>query len=144
MWYAQENYKPKFMIDLATLTGAVIIALGHENAGFFANDDNLAKALTQAAEQEDEGAWRLPLGAGYSKQIKSQFADIKNVGGRPAGSITAAAFLERFVQDGVPWIHLDIAGVSGRSTDTVYAPKGASAWGVRTLDRLIRNKMETS
>ncbi len=142
MWYAQQTYKPKFMIDLATLTGAMVMALGHENAGYFSNDDDLSKALNKAAEQEDEGAWRLPLGQGYADQLKSNLADVKNVGGRPAGAITAAEFLQRFVKPETAWVHIDIAGVSSQAKNTIYATKGASGWGVRTLDRLIRNELE--
>ena len=142
MWYAQETFKPVGMIDLATLTGAVIVALGHENAGVFSNDDSFAQSLLKAASAEDEGAWRMPLGSGYVRQLKSRVADLKNVGGRPAGSITAAEFLHRFVQDGVPWAHIDIAGVASRSSETTFAPKGASGWGVLTLNRLIADAYE--
>ncbi|MDJ0639565.1 MAG: leucyl aminopeptidase [Paracoccaceae bacterium] len=142
MWYAQERFEPVAMVDLATLTGAVIIALGHENAGVFSNDDALSKAFLSAAEAEGEGAWRLPLGAGYDKQLKSRVADMKNVGGRPAGSITAAQFLARFVKEETPWIHLDIAGVASLKTATKLAPKGATGWGVLALNRLISNKYE--
>ncbi|MBJ3761715.1 leucyl aminopeptidase [Maribius pontilimi] len=142
MWYAQERFKPSGMIDLATLTGAIIIALGHDNAGVFSNDDGLCEAFLKAARAEDEGAWRMPLGDPYAKQLDSNIADVKNVGGRPAGSITAAEFLHRFVQDDVPWCHLDIAGVASTKADSPYAPKGASGWGVRALDRLIRDTLE--
>ena len=142
MWFAQEEYEPVAMVDLATLTGAVIIALGHENAGVFANDDPLAKAFLGAAESEGEGAWRLPLGPGYDKLIKSNFADMKNVGGRGAGSITAAQFLQRFVKEGQPWMHLDIAGVAATKTESTHAPKGASGWGVMSLDRMIKDSYE--
>lgn len=142
MWYAQERFEPVAMIDLATLTGAVIIALGHENAGVFSNNDDLAKAFLTAAEKEAEGAWRLPLGPGYDKQLKSRVADMKNVGGRPAGSVTAAQFLARFVKERTPWIHLDIAGVASVKTGTKFAPKGATGWGVLALNRLIADKYE--
>ena len=142
LWYAQERFKPRAMVDLATLTGAVIIALGHENAGTFANDDAFAAAFLAAAAAEGEGAWRLPLGPAYDKLIKSRIADIANVGGRPAGSVTAAQFLKRFVKDETPWIHLDIAGVAYVSKDGELAPKGATGWGVRALDRLIRDGYE--
>ena len=143
MWYAQERFEPVAMVDLATLTGAVIIALGHENAGVFANDDTLAKAFLSAAEAEGEGAWRLPLGPGYDKQLESRVADMKNVGGRPAGSVTAAQFLARFVKEETPWIHLDIAGVASISSGTKFAPKGATGWGVLALNRLIADKYES-
>jgi leucyl aminopeptidase len=142
MWYAQDRFNPAGMIDLATLTGAIIIGLGHENAGVFSNDDSLCNAFLKAAEAEDEGAWRMPLGKAYDDQLKSRIADMKNVGGRPAGSITAAQFLQRFVKDGTPWIHLDIAGVASVTADTSYAPKGATGWGVRALDRLVRDSFE--
>lgn len=142
LWYAQQTFKPCGMVDLATLTGAVIVALGHENTGIFSNDDTLCTALLKAAAAEGEGAWRLPLGDAYDKLLKSRIADMKNVGGRPAGSITAAQFLQRFVKPEVPWIHLDIAGTALLKTDSTFAPKGATGWGVRTLDRLIRDKFE--
>ena len=138
MWYAQERFKPAAMIDLATLTGAVIIALGHHKAGVFANDDALCEAFLKAAAETGEGAWRLPLDPAYDKQIKSRVADMKNVGGRPAGSVTAAQFLQRFVKPETPWIHLDIAGVAMPTEAGDFAPKGASGWGVRALDALIR------
>jgi leucyl aminopeptidase len=137
MWYAQERFKPRGMVDLATLTGAIIIGLGHENAGVFSNDDALCDAFLSAAKAEGEGAWRMPLGEGYDKQLKSNIADMKNVGGRPAGSITAAQFLKRFVKDGTPWVHLDIAGVASLKGDSLLAPKGATGWGVLSLCRLI-------
>ncbi len=142
MWYAQDRFQPSGMIDLATLTGAIIIGLGHENAGVFSNDDTLCHAFLKAAEAEGEGAWRLPMGPAYDKLIKSNLADMKNVGGRSAGSITAAQFLARFVRPETPWIHLDIAGVASVKQDTDFAPKGATGWGVRALDRLIRNTLE--
>ena len=142
MWYAQERFEPVAMVDLATLTGAVIIALGHENAGVFSNDDDLSKAFLSAADAEGEGAWRLPLGAGYDQQLKSRVADMKNVGGRPAGSITAAQFLARFVKDETPWVHLDIAGVASIKGGTKLAPKGATGWGVLALNRLIADNYE--
>ncbi|MDF0600882.1 leucyl aminopeptidase [Psychromarinibacter sp. C21-152] len=142
LWYAQERFEPTGMVDLATLTGAMIIALGNEMAGVFANDDALAGAFLKAAEVEGEGAWRLPMGPAYDKMLKSNKADMKNVGGRPAGSITAAQFLARFVKDGVPWIHLDIAGVAQVASGTDFAPKGATGWGVLALNRLIADKYE--
>ncbi|SLN11831.1 leucyl aminopeptidase [Ruegeria meonggei] len=142
MWYTQERFKPVGMIDLATLTGAVIIGLGHENAGVFSNNDTFCDAFLKSAKAEDEGAWRLPLGEAYDKQLKSRIADMKNVGGRPAGSITAAQFLQRFVKEETPWIHLDIAGVASVSSETSYAPKGATGWGVRALNRLVQDNFE--
>lgn len=142
LWYAQKTYKPTGVINLATLTGAIIIGLGHENAGVFSNDDDLCKKFLKAAKEEDEGAWRMPLGKAYDKLIDSDFADVKNTGGRPAGSITAAQFLQRFVEPEMPWIHLDIAGVAATKKETDFAPKGASGWGVRALDRLIADNYE--
>ncbi|MFW5642137.1 MAG: leucyl aminopeptidase [Roseicyclus sp.] len=142
MWYAQERFSPSGMIDLATLTGAIIISLGNENAGVFSNDDAFCEAFLKAAKAEGEGAWRMPLGAAYDEKLKSRVADMKNVGGREAGSITAAQFLGRFVKEGTPWIHLDIAGVASVKADTALAPKGATGWGVLSLDRLIRDGYE--
>ncbi|WP_224824604.1 leucyl aminopeptidase [Cognatishimia sp. MH4019] len=142
LWYAQEKFEPRGVIDLATLTGAVIIGLGHEMAGVFSNNDDLAGQFLSAAKAEEEGAWRLPLDPAYDKQLKSQIADMKNVGGRPAGSITAAQFLQRFVLDDTPWIHLDIAGVASVKSETSFAPKGSTGWGVRALDRLVRDTLE--
>jgi leucyl aminopeptidase len=142
MWYAQERFKPTGMIDLATLTGAIIVGLGHENAGVFSNDDTLCNDFLRAAKAEGEGAWRMPLGKAYDDLLKSRIADMKNIGGRPAGSITAAQFLQRFVKDETPWIHLDIAGVALVKSDTDYAPKGATGWGVMALNRLVSDKFE--
>ena len=142
LWYAQTEFRPAAMIDFATLTGAMVVALGHENAGVFANDDALCAALLDAAQAEDEGAWRLPLSDAYDSQLKSRIADVKNVGGRPAGSITAARFLQRFVPDEIPWCHVDIAGVALRKQDSRFAPKGATGWGVRMVDRLVRTRFE--
>lgn len=143
MWYAQERFKPTGMIDLATLTGAIIVGLGHENAGVFSNSDALSGAFLKAAGAENEGAWRMPLGDAYDKLLKSRVADMANVGGRAAGSITAAQFLLRFVKEETPWIHLDIAGVASVKTETALAPKGATGWGVMALDRLVRDGYES-
>ncbi|MDK3016387.1 leucyl aminopeptidase [Pseudodonghicola flavimaris] len=142
LWYAQERFAPAGVIDLATLTGAIIIGLGHQNAGVFSNDDTLCNGFLKAAEAEGEGAWRMPLGAAYDRQLKSRIADMKNVGGRPAGSITAAQFLQRFIKEGTPWIHLDIAGVASVKESTAFAPAGATGWGVMALDRLVRDRFE--
>ncbi|MTI03461.1 leucyl aminopeptidase [Roseibium sp. RKSG952] len=142
MWYAQERFNPVGMIDLATLTGAIIIGLGHENAGVFSNNDTFCDAFLKAAKVEDEGAWRMPLGKAYDDLLKSRIADMKNVGGRPAGSVTAAQFLQRFVKEETPWIHLDIAGVASVSSETSYAPKGATGWGVRALSRFVQDNFE--
>ncbi|WP_224814503.1 leucyl aminopeptidase [Hasllibacter sp. MH4015] len=143
MWYAQDRFEPSGMIDLATLTGAIIIGLGHENAGVFSNNDALSNAFLKAAASEGEGAWRLPMGQAYDDLLKSRIADMKNVGGRAAGSITAAQFLGRFVKDDTPWIHLDIAGVASVKSETKLAPKGATGWGVMALDRLVRDEYES-
>jgi leucyl aminopeptidase len=139
--YCIEKFDPRFMVDLATLTGAIIIALGHEHAGLFSNDDTLASRIEAAGRATGETAWRMPLGEAYDKQIKSDIADMKNVGGRPGGSITAAQFIQRFVQ-GRPWAHLDIAGTAWSSKDLPTAPKGATAYGVRLLDRLVAEHYE--
>jgi leucyl aminopeptidase len=142
MWYAQERFKPSGMVDLATLTGAIIIALGHENTGVFSNDDALCGALLKAASEEGEGAWRMPMGDAYDAKLKSRIADMMNVGGRDGGAITAAQFLRRFVKPGMPWCHLDIAGTALLKGESALAPKGATGWGVMTLDRMIRDRFE--
>ena len=143
LWYAQERFKPSGMVDLATLTGAIVVALGHENAGVFSNSDDLADAFLKAAKTEGEGAWRMPLSPAYDDLLKSQIADMKNVGGRPAGAITAAQFLQRFVKEDVPWVHLDIAGTASMKKEGALAPSGASGWGVMALNRLIADKYES-
>ncbi len=142
LWYTQETYKPKFVIDLATLTGAIIIALGNEHAGLFSNDDKLSQQLSAAGKEVGEPVWRLPLGEGYDKLINTDAADMKNIGNRSAGSITAAQFLQRFIKEGVPWAHLDIAGVTWTSKDKPTVPKGGTAFGVRLLDRLVAEHYE--
>ena len=141
LWYAQQKFDPKFMVDLATLTGAMIIALGHEYGGVFSNNDELAERLVAAGTATGEKLWRLPMHDDYDKQIKSEIADMKNVGGRPGGSITAAHFIKRFVND-KPWAHLDIAGVAWSGKDAPTTPKGATAYGVRMLDRLVADHYE--
>ncbi|WP_112309373.1 leucyl aminopeptidase [Pseudogemmobacter bohemicus] len=142
LWYTQERFAPRGMIDLATLTGAVIVALGNENTGVFSNDDTLCNAFLKAAAAENEGAWRLPLGAAYDRMLKSRVADMRNSCGREAGSITAAQFLQRFVKADMPWIHLDIAGTAWAKSGTDFSPKGATGWGVRALNRLIQDRFE--
>ncbi|MEM6483194.1 MAG: leucyl aminopeptidase [Pseudomonadota bacterium] len=142
LWYAQQEFKPAAIIDLATLTGAIIIALGHEHTGVFSNDDAFCDKFLRAAKAEGEGAWRMPLGEAYDKKLKSDIADMKNVGGRPAGSITAAQFLQRFVEPDVPWIHLDIAGTARLSGEGDLSPKGATGWGILTLNRLVADQFE--
>ncbi len=139
--YVNKRFKPKFMINLATLTGAIIVALGQEYAGLFSNDDKLAERLTKAGEATGERVWRMPLAAEYDKIIDSKFADVKNSGGRWAGSITAAQFLQRFVNK-TPWAHLDIAGTALGSPQTEINKSWSSGWGVRLLDRLVEDYYE--
>ena len=139
--YINKRFKPKFMIDLATLTGAIMVALGQEYAGVFANDDKLAERLSKAGEATDERVWRMPLGPEYDKIIDSKIADMKNTGGRFAGSITAAQFLQRFVSK-TPWVHLDIAGTALGSPQTDINKSWSSGWGVRLLDRLVEDYYE--
>jgi leucyl aminopeptidase len=139
--YVRERFKPQFMVDLATLTGAIMVALGQEHAGLFSNNDTLADRLIAAGKTTGELVWRLPLGKAYDKLIDSKFADVKNTGGRHAGSITAAQFLQRFVGD-TPWAHLDIAGTGMGSPQTDINRSWASGWGVRLLDRLISDHYE--
>ena len=141
IWYCQNRFAPRFMIDLATLTGAIIVALGHDYAGIFSNDDTLAKQIQDAGEATGEKLWRMPLAETYDKQLKSDIADMKNVGGRPGGAITAAQFIQRFV-NGKTWAHLDIAGTAWSSKDAPCVPKGATAFGVRLLDRLVADHYE--
>ena len=137
--YGVAKYKPAAVIDLATLTGAVVIALGHHRAGLFANDDGLAARIIEAGDRCGEPLWRLPLGKEYSRQLKSEVADIRNVSNnRAAGSITGAAFLQEFVGS-TPWAHLDIAGTAYDFTEKTYMPKGPSGIGARTLLEVIRN-----
>ncbi len=142
LWHAQDAFQPTGIVNLATLTGAIIVALGHENAGMFSNDDGLADALLAAAKAEGEGAWRMPMGDAYDAMLKSPIADMKNVGGRDGGSISAAQFLKRFVKDGTPWCHVDIAGVASVKAETTLAPKGATGWGVMALNRLVADRFE--
>jgi leucyl aminopeptidase len=142
LWYTKERFKPKFMVDLATLTGAIIICLGNEKAGLFSNDDKLSKQLSDAGEAVGESIWRMPMGDNYDKMLNCDAADMKNIsGGRGAGSITAAQFLKRFV-DKTPWAHLDIAGVTWSNKASSVTPKGGTAFGVRLLDRLVADNYE--
>jgi leucyl aminopeptidase len=143
LWYVQDKFKPRAIVDLATLTGAIIVALGHEHAGLFCNDDTLCKQLLAAGKAVGEPVWRLPLGKGYDTLIDSEAADMKNIGNRSAGSITAAQFLQRFVKEGTPWAHLDIAGVTWSAKDKPTVPKGGTAFGVRLLDHLIGENYES-
>ena len=140
--WAQKVYDPKVIVDLATLTGAMVISLGHEYAGIFANDDTLATDLLAAGEASDNKLWRFPLSPAYDKLIDSPIADMKNIGPREGGSITAAQFLKRYVEDGVAWAHLDIAGMAWADKDGPVYAKGATGYGVRLLDRYIAAKHE--
>jgi leucyl aminopeptidase len=143
MWYAQDTWKPKHLVTLATLTGAIIVALGHEYAGLYANDDALGNALIDAGSQTDEKVWRMPLSKQYDKLIDSKVADMKNIGGRWAGSITAAQFLQRFVQDDVSWAHIDIAGTAFSSPATDINRSWGAGFGVRLLERMLMNEADT-
>jgi leucyl aminopeptidase len=142
VWYCQDRFKPKFMVDLATLTGAIIIALGNDLAGCYANDETLAANLISASNTEGEPLWRMPLPAQYDKNIDSMIADMKNTGGRPGGSITAALFIQRFT-NGVPWAHLDIASTAWKKPSAIpTSPDGATGYGVRLLNRMVAEKYE--
>ena len=139
--YTEERFKPKIIVDLATLTGAIIVALGHYHAGLFASDDGLANALLAAGTATGEALWRMPLGKEYDKAMDSKVADVKNAAGRDAGAITAAHFIKRFAGD-TPWAHLDIAGTAMGSPATDINRSWASGWGVRLLDRLVADNYE--
>jgi leucyl aminopeptidase len=141
LWYVAKKFKPKFMVDLATLTGAIMVALGTEYAGLFSNNDELAERLIEVGLATGERVWRMPLGPEYDKQIDSQFADMKNTGTRNGGSITAAQFLQRFV-DGTPWAHLDIAGTAMGAPKTEINQSWGSGFGVRLLDQLVAEHYE--
>jgi leucyl aminopeptidase len=142
MTWAQREFKPAALVDLATLTGAMIIALGHEYGGSFSNNDDLAAALASAGEASGDKLWRFPLGQPYDKLIDSPIADMKNIGGRWAGSITAAQFLQRFVENDTPWAHLDIAGMVWADKPGATWGKGATGYGVRLIDRYVRDRLE--
>jgi len=142
LWYVAKRLKPKFMIDLATLTGAIIVALGHEHAGLFANDEKLAENLTRAGIASGEKVWRMPLSPEYDKAMDSKFADVKNAGGRYAGAITAAQFIQRFIADKTPWAHLDIAGTTLGSPQTDINKSWSSGFGVMLLERLVADYYE--
>jgi len=143
IWYAQEKYKPACMVDLATLTGAMIIALGHEYAGLFCNDDKLAGQLVKAAGAVDEPLWRMPLNEAINRDLDSVIADMRNVTNkREGGSIVGAEFIKRFVKPGTPWAHLDIAGTAWGYKDKAVCPKGATGYGVRLLERFVAENYE--
>jgi leucyl aminopeptidase len=143
LWYVKDRFKPSAIIDLATLTGAILVALGHEHAGLFSNNDELAEKLAAAGLATGERLWRLPLSGDYDKLIDSKVADMKNTGGRNAGSITAAQFLQRFV-DGTPWAHLDIAGTGMGAPSSDINKSWGAGWGVRLLDRLVADEYENT
>ncbi|MEQ1499139.1 MAG: leucyl aminopeptidase, partial [Novosphingobium sp.] len=140
--WVQKEYAPRAIIDLATLTGAMVISLGHEQAGIFSNDDGLASKLIAAGDASGDKLWRMPLGAAYDKLIDSPIADMKNVGPREGGSITAAQFILRYVDKGIPWAHLDIAGMAWAGKPGATWDKGATGYGVRVLDRYVRDHLE--
>jgi leucyl aminopeptidase len=140
--WVQREFSPAAIVDLATLTGAMIISLGHEHAGLFSNDDNLAERLLHAGKASGDKLWRFPLTPEYDKLIDSPIADIKNVGPRHAGSITAAQFIQRFVENGTPWAHLDIAGMAWAEKPGATWDKGATGYGVRLIDRYVRDVLE--
>ena len=141
LWYVQDRFKPKFMINLATLTGAILVALAQEYAGLFSNNDELADRILAAGKATGERSWRMPLGPEFDKMIESKFADMRNSAGRYGGSSTAAALLQKFVND-VPWAHLDIAGTAMGSPQSEINKGWSSGWGVRMLDRLVRDSYE--
>lgn len=141
MWYTQDRFNPKFMIDLATLTGAIITSLGHEHAGLFSDSDELAAQLAKAGADTGDKVWRMPLHENYDKLIDCAVADMKNIGGPAAGSITAAQFLKRFTND-VPWVHLDVAGTVWSEKDLPLSEKGGTGFGVRLLDRFVADNYE--
>ena len=141
LWYTQDRFKPHLMIDLATLTGAIGVALGHDHAGLFSNSDELAGKLLEAGLATGEKLWRMPMGPAYDKLIESRFADIKNSAGRHGGAILAAQFLHRFVND-VPWAHLDIAAAAMGTTANEVNTSWAPGFGVTLLDRLVRDNYE--
>lgn len=140
--WVQKEYAPAAVVDLATLTGAMVITLGHEQAGIFSNDDDLAGKLIAAGEVSGDKLWRMPLGAAYDKLIDSPIADMKNVGPREGGSITAAQFIQRYIDKGTPWAHLDIAGMAWAAKPGATWEKGATGYGVRVLDRFVRDNLE--
>jgi leucyl aminopeptidase len=142
LWYAQKKFKPTKMVDLATLTGAIIVSIGQEKAGMFSNDSNFSEELIKTGLKVGEEVWNMPIDDSYEKDIKSDIADMKNVGsGRGAGSTAGAIFLKRFIKDTI-WMHLDIAGVTWAKSDKPMCPKGGSGYGVRLLDQLVFNNFK--
>ncbi|HEY8593563.1 MAG TPA: leucyl aminopeptidase [Sphingomicrobium sp.] len=141
--YVQGTFKPKTIVDLATLTGAILISLGHEWAGLFSNDEDLASKLTQAGTESGDKLWRMPMGEPFDRLIDSPIADMKNVGPREGGSITAAQFIKRFVDDGVKWAHIDMAGKAWSDKPSSTYDKGATGFGVRLLDKYVEDVLES-
>lgn len=141
LWYTQDRFKPRFMINLATLTGAIVVSLGHEYAGLFSNNDELSERLFTIGKKIGEKVWRMPMGSAYDKAINSEFADMQNIGGRDGGSITAAQFLQRFVNN-TPWVHLDIAGTAYTAKPNPCGPKGATSFGLSLLNQLVQEHYE--
>jgi leucyl aminopeptidase len=144
LWYVQERFKPRFVIDLATLTGAIMVALGKDFAGLFSNDDKLADQLIAASKETGERVWRMPVDKVYDKLLDSKNADVKNIGGRWGGACTAAAFLQRFIKKDTPWAHLDIAGTAMDAPKSEINPSWGSGWGVHLLDRFVADNFEKS
>jgi leucyl aminopeptidase len=140
--YVQRNYKPKTIVDLATLTGAILVSLGHEFGGLFTPDDELAAQLLAAGEKSGDKLWRMPLAEPFDRMIDSPIADMKNIGGREGGSITAAMFIQRFIDDGVRWAHLDIAGMAWSDKPATTFDKGATGYGVRLIDQFVADTVE--
>jgi len=146
IWYAQDQFKPEIVIDLATLTGAIVVALGNTYAGLFSNNDNLSQKLIEAGTKVNEKLWRMPLHKEYDDMIKSEIADVANIGSLSgaAGSATAAHFIGRFIKKDVAWAHLDIAGMAWNKKGTSICPKGAVGYGVRLLDKFIEDNYEST
>jgi leucyl aminopeptidase len=142
MTYVQRNYKPSTIIDLATLTGAILVSLGHEWAGLFSNNDELASQLQHVGEDSGDRLWRMPLGEPFDRLIDSPIADMKNVGPREGGSITAAQFIQRFIDEGVRWAHVDMAGKAWSDKAGTTYDKGATGYGVRLIDQYVADFLE--
>ena len=140
--YVQREFSPSAIVDLATLTGAMIVSLGHEYAGMFANDDDLAAKLDAAGKESGDKLWRFPLGPTYDKLIDSKNADVKNIGGRWAGACTAAAFIQRFIKKDMPWAHIDLAGTAMDAPKSEINTSWGSGWGVQLLDRFVADNFE--
>jgi leucyl aminopeptidase len=140
--YVQRNYQPTAIIDLATLTGAILISLGKDFAGLFSNNDKLAESLTKAGNDSGDRLWRMPMGESYDRQIDSPIADMKNVGPREGGSITAAQFIQRYIENGTDWAHIDMAGMAWSDKATNTYDKGATGYGVRLLDQYVADVLE--